>query len=278
MAQSHPIVAPSSGRQNVAVLSGLLLVAAAAWTVFFIQAGGGAMEMSSDAGTMPGMSMPMSGSDVGRSPPAPDLSMGGAALPFLGSWIAMMAAMMLPAAAPMILLYARTQRGHPARTALFTGSYLVLWGGLGLVAFVVAVGLERAIESGGFGANHWGRAVGLLLVAAGVYQASAWKEACLRQCRSPLAFIFTAWRDGASGALRMGFRHGLYCAGCCWLLFLVLVPIGVMHVPSMLLVAGAVFSEKVLPWPDHSRRLIAAALVAYGALVVVEPAMLPSVV
>jgi len=224
---------------------------------------------------MPGMAR-AAASDDAPATTVPDLSMGGEALPFLASWTAMMAAMMLPAAAPMVLLYARTQPGRPLNVGLFTGSYLALWVVFGVGAFAVAVTIEELVGDSSFVARHWGRAAGVLIVAAGAYQFSRLKELCLRACRSPLAFIFRSWRDGPSGAVRMGLRHGLYCAGCCWLIFVVLVPIGIMHVPAMLLVALAIFGEKVLPRPELWRRVTGAALAVYGVAVVVRPSLLPT--
>lgn len=98
---------------------------------------------------------------------------------------------------------------------------------------------------------NWGRAGGGLLVAAGAYQLTPVKDICLRHCRTPLAFVMTHWRDGRAGAIKMG----LYCMGCCWLLFLILIPLGVMNVAAMAAVALLVLVEKVLPWGRTGLRL-----------------------
>jgi predicted metal-binding membrane protein len=89
---------------------------------------------------------------------------------------------------------------------------------------------------------------GAVLVAAGLYQLSPLKDLCLSQCRTPVGFIMTSWRDGILGALRMGLRHGAYCLGCCWLLFAILFPLGMMNIAAMAAVTALVFAEKTLPW------------------------------
>ena len=112
---------------------------------------------------------------------------------------------------------------------------------------------------------------------AGVYQLSPLKDICLRHCRTPLAFVMTKWRDGRRGAVRMGLLHGVYCVGCCWLLFLILVPLGVMNVAAMLAVATVVFAEKVLPGGRGIGLVAAAAMFVGGVLVVAKPSLLPTV-
>ena len=268
MVDVAPNLAPARARSQLVVLSVLLMLAAAAWALFLSEAGNDVTSMGA-TGMEPGMAMESDEAAV-------DLSMGRSPLPFLASWVAMMAAMMLPAAAPMILLYARTQTGRPLNTALFAGSYLLLWAALGLVGFLVAVAIEEAVDSWSAARRHWGRTTGISIVAAGLYQLSPLKDVCLRQCRSPLSFLFMSWRGGPTGAVHMGLRHGLYCVGCCWALFLVLIPVGVMNVAAMVLVALVVFSEKVLPRPELTRHVVAVLLVAYGAAVVARPALLPS--
>jgi predicted metal-binding membrane protein len=124
---------------------------------------------------------------------------------------------------------------------------------------------------------HWGRAGGVLLVLAGVYQVTPLKDVCLRQCRTPMSFVMTRWRDGRGGAVRMGFLHGVYCMGCCWLLFVILVPLGVMNVAAMAAVAALVFAEKVLPVGKAVSYLAGVVLVVYGVAVMANPALLPTV-
>jgi predicted metal-binding membrane protein len=117
---------------------------------------------------------------------------------------------------------------------------------------------------------------GAVLVAAGAYQLTPLKDLCLSKCRTPLGFVMTSWRDGISGALRMGLLHGAWCLGCCWLLFAILFPLGLMNMAAMAAVTALVFAEKTLPWGRWATRATAAALIAYGALVVGMPRLLPT--
>jgi predicted metal-binding membrane protein len=115
----------------------------------------------------------------------------------------------------------------------------------------------------------------LLLAAAGLYQLTPLKRACLAQCRSPLAFVMTSWRDGAVGAVRMGLRHGLYCLGCCWFLFAILFPLGMMNIAVLAAITLLIFAEKSLPWGDRLTWVAAAVLAAYGVAVLIAPQILP---
>jgi predicted metal-binding membrane protein len=193
-------------------------------------------------------------------------------------WVAMMVAMMFPAAAPMIVMFGRMQRKHPARVSLFTASYIALWVAFGGLAFGLGRLVEDQARSSMWIANNWARAGGVLIVLSGIYQLTPLKEVCLRQCRTPLAFVMSHWREGAGGAVRMGLVHGMFCMGCCWLLFLILVPLGVMNIAVMVAVTLLVFAEKVLPWGRGAGRIAAIGLVAYGALVIARPALLPTMV
>ncbi|HLF99686.1 MAG TPA: DUF2182 domain-containing protein [Acidimicrobiia bacterium] len=207
----------------------------------------------------------------------PALTMGGSWPLFLAMWVAMMVAMMFPAAAPMVVMYGRMRQSDPLSVALFTGSYIVLWFVFGLVAYVVSAGVETAASRSEWVAMNWGRAGGGLLVMAGVYQLTPLKDICLRHCRTPLSFVMTRWSDGRVGALRMGLSHGVYCVGCCWLLFLILIPLGVMNVAAMVAVAALVFAEKVVPAGRVVGIVAAAAMVGFGLAVIVEPSLLPTV-
>ena len=247
---------PAPGRQRTVILGALLGLAAVGWAVFLSQAGD---RMAMEGGM------------------GPDLTMSGAWPLFLLTWVAMMVAMMFPAAAPMVVMYGRMRRGDTPSVALFTGSYIALWVVFGVGAYLLSATVEWGASRSEWVATHWGRAGGVVLVLAGLYQLTPLKDICLRHCRTPLSFVLTHWRDGRSGAVRMGFVHGLYCMGCCWLLFLVLIPLGVMNVAAMVAVATLVFAEKVLP---HGRSLgIAAAvvLVVVGLAVAVHPSLLPTV-
>jgi predicted metal-binding membrane protein len=226
------------------------------------------------------MSMSMGGHDeMGL-----DLTMGMAAPLFLAMWVAMMAAMMFPAAAPMIMLFDRVQRGRRdagrfyVPTTYFVGAYLAIWTAVGGLAFLLAHGVNRLAADTDFVMDEWARLGGVLLIAAGVYQLTPLKDLCLAKCRTPMAFLMTSWRDGTVGAIRMGLLHGAYCVGCCWLLFAILVPLGVMNVGAMVVIALLVFGEKCLPAGHQLARVAALVLVVYGVVVTAVPSALPTTV
>lgn len=249
-------------RETSAILAALLALAAAGWAAM-------AWQSSVDEG------MPDGGM-------GPDLTMGMTAPLFLAMWVAMMVAMMFPAAAPMILMFARSQahrraNGRPyVPTTLFAGAYLALWSAFGAVAYGVAVGVNELAARSELVMDHWARGAGVLLVAAGAYQLTPLKDVCLSRCRTPLSFVLEHWRDGRRGALVMGIKHGGYCLGCCWLLFVILVPLGVMNLVAMVAVTALVFVEKVAPPGAGLGRLAGVVLVAYGAAVLVSPGLLPT--
>jgi predicted metal-binding membrane protein len=192
---------------------------------------------------------------------------------FLAVWSAMMAAMMLPAAAPMIVVFASAQARRERPTAvptwIFVSGYLLVWVATGAAVYVlVQVGSETAtLLSSADRASLAPLALGVTLVAAGLYQFTPIKRVCLTHCRSPFAFVAQYWRDGWLGALQMGIRHGTYCLGCCWALFAVLVAAGVMSLAWMLLLTLAVFVEKVLPQGQRISTSIGVAFFALGLAV-----------
>lgn len=243
-------------KQRTGILVSLAVLTLLAWALLIVEARG-------MAGMAPGLTM---GMDAGL---------------FLAVWVVMMAAMMFPAAAPMILTFAQVQVGRQRQGLqtvspwLFTGAYLAVWAVVGVLAYVAAVGAQDLGRSVSWIGENGPRLGGVLLVAAGIYQLTPLKRACLKQCRSPLAFILTSWRDGVVGAARMGVSHGLYCLGCCWLLFVVLFPLGMMNIALLALVALLIFAEKVLPLGDRLSWGIAAVLIAYGVAVLISPDILP---
>jgi predicted metal-binding membrane protein len=160
---------------------------------------------------------------------------------FVGVWVAMMAAMMFPSVAPTVALYSRmTKSRSPLAPFLFTSGYLIAWTSLGVLAFALATAGGRI--SGDLLA--WDRAgrwvAGTTLVAAAAYELTPLKDVCLGKCRSPLGFLLGSWRDGRSGALRMGARHGAWCIGCCWALMASLFALGVMSIVWMAVIAGLI--------------------------------------
>lgn len=158
---------------------------------------------------------------------------------------------------------------------VFAAGYLAVWSGFGLVAY----GLYRLLARADLAFLRWdegGRwAAGAAVVAAGVYQLTPLKRICLSHCRSPLHFLLHGWHDGTAGAVRMGAVHGLFCAGCCWGLMLVLFVVGVMSIPWMIVVALVIFVEKVLPYGDRAAAPLAVTLIALGLWIAIDPGSVP---
>lgn len=175
-------------------------------------------------------------------------------------WIVMMAGMMLPSAAPLLLLYAR---GGFHVYAMAAG-YLLVW-----IAFsVFATALQRALStllllSPMMEATR-PQVSGGLLILAGLYQLTPLKRACLGSCASPQTFLMLHWRDGRSGGFRMGVAHGLFCAGCCWALMLLLFAGGVMNLTVIGAITALVLVEKLLPFGQRSLPVTGAILIAGG--------------
>ena len=248
--------APLARERNI-IVAALAVLSTAAWAVLVWQAE--TMAMTSMGPTM-GMT---------------------AAL-FLALWVVMMVAMMFPTAAPMIVLFGRVQAQRRSRreayvaTSMFVGAYLFVWAASGVAAFLAAVAAERLAAALGIPAETAARIGGALLVIAGLYQLTPLKRACLTHCRSPLSFVMTAWRPGPAGALRIGLAHGIYCLGCCWLLFVILFPLGMMNVAAMAMITLFIFAEKTFPVGRRVMQAGAAILILYGLAVLVEPALLPT--
>jgi predicted metal-binding membrane protein len=195
---------------------------------------------------------------------------------FLGVWVVMMAAMMLPSASPTVALYSQLTRSRaPLGPLLFTTGYLLVWGATGLLAYGIFAAADALLgrEVSWDGAGRWVAAG--ILVAAALYQLTPLKDACLGTCRSPLGFLVGSWRDGLSGAVRMGARHGAWCTGCCWALMAALFALGVMSIAWMAVVAALIAAEKMLPWGRAATWGTAALLVALGVLLVAAPAAIP---
>ena len=198
-------------------------------------------------------------------------------------WVVMMAAMMFPSVAPTVLMYDRLREGHRARgkgaaadaTALFVAGYLCVWTAAGLAAYGL-IELVRAIDPAFLAWEEAGRYVtGGVIVAAAVYQLTPFKEACLVKCRSPMMFLAERWRDGRTGALSLGLRHGAWCLGCCWALMAALFAVGLMSLGWMALIAAFIAAEKLLPWPAMARRTVAVLLLALGLGVAIAPGDVP---
>ncbi|RQR65906.1 DUF2182 domain-containing protein [Burkholderia sp. Bp9126] len=187
-------------------------------------------------------------------------------------WWTMMIAMMTPGAAPLILLYQRVLRHHGAAghvsavpsLALLAG-YLAAW----LAFSIGAAWLQKALQPTGLVSSMmlWSKSAllsAIVLAAAGIYQLSPLKHACLRQCRSPVTFLTAHWRPGVAGSFLLGARHGLYCVGCCWLLMALLFVGGIMNLVWIAALSLVVFVEKILPNGERIGRALGVVLIAWA--------------
>jgi predicted metal-binding membrane protein len=257
-------------RDRFVVVAGLVAVIVVAWIWIVLGAGTGmsAVAMTQMAG-MPDMDMMME-----RAVWTP----GYAALIFAMWWV-MMVAMMLPSAAPMLLLFARVNRAQKARdrpyvaTGIFAAGYLAAWGGFS----ALAAGLQWGLEESGLlspmmtTTSYW--LGGAILLAAGGWQLTPIKGVCLRHCRSPLSFIAQQWRPGRLGAFRMGIEHGAFCLGCCWFLMGLLFFGGIMNLFWIAGLAGFVLLEKTIPMGHWIGRIAGIGVAAWGLLLLTSAAI-----
>ena len=274
-------------RDRLPAFAGLIGVTVLAWLyLIWLARGMGEMAGAGDMGGMSGGSMSdMSGGGMSGGMSAGDMA--GMAMPALHAWTAgyavlmflmwtiMMVGMMLPAAAPMILLYDRVRERQEAKgaslagTGVFALGYLAAWALFSLGAIAAQWGLERAalLSPMMVSASPW--LGGGLLILAGLYQWTPLKNACLVHCRSPITFLAHHWRPGRVGAFRMGLHHGLYCVGCCWVLMALLFVFGVMNLLWIAALAIFVLLEKVLPRGDLVGRASGGLMIAAGLLLIV---------
>ena len=249
-------------RDRLILLIGLAIVVMMAWGWLLVGSGMGssAIEMTAMAG-MDGWLM------------KPAIWTPGYAILIFFMWWVMMVAMMLPNATPALLLFDRVSRSDKsdprpaARTALFGMGYLLAWGVFSAVATAIQWGLESArlltpmLET----PHRWLGAA--ILAAAGLWQLTPIKAACLRQCRSPLSFLTGHWRNGGIGALQMGVLHGAFCLGCCWFLMLLLFFGGIMNLYWIVGLAVFVLLEKTTRNGHLLTRTTGIALLVGSALV-----------
>jgi predicted metal-binding membrane protein len=202
---------------------------------------------------------------------------------YLLTWVVMMAAMMFPSIAPMVLTYARIQRTKHERglpvaigaTPLFVVGYLVSWAAAGLAFYAVVVA-ARAVDRGVITWASTGRYIaGGVIVAAGLYQLTSLKQTCLIKCRNPFQFLLTSWKNGRTGAFRMGIEHGFWCVGCCWALMAALFALGIMSIGWMAFIAALIAIEKLVPWRRVANRGIAIVLLVLGISVALAPEHVP---
>ena len=191
-------------------------------------------------------------------------------------WAAMTLGMMLPSASPMILMFANINRKRRLEgetfvpTGVFVAGYLAVWLAFGLMATL----LQWRLQTIGLVSPMMGKAHialgGSVLIAAGIYQWTPLKDACLRLCQTPLGFLMTRWRDGPAGAFYMGVSHGVYCVGCCWVLMLLMFVGGVMNLLWMALLAVLMLAEKLVPPGHWLPRAAGVALTVWGIFILVS--------
>jgi predicted metal-binding membrane protein len=196
---------------------------------------------------------------------------------FLAMWATMIVAMMFPTVAPIVLLHRlvmhRSGRG-PGLTAAFSAGYLLVWTAAGVLPLLVLVAFRDATNQ----APWVQRAGGMVLLVAGAYQFTGWKETCLRACRQPLTFLLTHhFGQGVPGALRTGASHGMYCLGCCWALMAVLFIVGLMNLVWMAVIAVVFVAEKHSSRSVALTRAVGTVVLLLGVAVVIEPGLLTSI-
>jgi predicted metal-binding membrane protein len=250
-------------RDRLAVVAALVVVIALSWIWILLGAGTGmsAVDMLFGSGpdNMAGMMAPAT------------WTLGYAGIMFAMWWV-MMAAMMLPSAAPILLLFARINRKEKLAgrsfipTGIFAAGYLVAWGAFS----ALATGLQWALERLGLlspmmvTTSYWlGSAI---LIAAGLWQLTPIKGMCLRHCRSPIGFLVQSWRPGGRGAFRMGLQHGSFCLGCCWFLMGLLFFGGIMNLFWIIGLAVFVLVEKTVPMGSWIGRIVGVGVAAWGVL------------
>ena len=247
-------------RDRLVVLAGLVVAAALAWLYL--------IDMALDRGGEP---MGASGTMTGLQ--AWSVTEG---LLMFAMWAVMMVAMMVPSAAPMVLVFARMERskgtGRPYGTStLFALGYVLVWAAFSMAATAMQWGLQNAALLSPMMVATSTILGGALFLAAGVYQWTPLKYACLKHCRSPMAFIMGHWRPGRVGAFRMGLGHGAFCLGCCGFVMGLLFVGGVMNLAWVAAITVFVVAEKLLPKGEWVARAGGAAMVAAGIYLLAAP-------
>ena len=207
---------------------------------------------------------------------------------YTGLWVLMMAAMMFPSIAPVVITYDRLRTGRRRKgarspglegSALFVTGYLVTWTAAGLGAYGLLESGPALVDGGLLAWDRAGReVVAAVLLASAGYQLTPLKDRCLAHCRGPLMFLLEHWKEGRVGAARMGVAHGAYCVGCCWMLMATLFALGLMSLGWMAFVAGLIAGEKLLPASWNAPRAVAILLLALGVAVLLAPGLVPGLV
>lgn len=193
---------------------------------------------------------------------------------FLAMWVTMMVAMMFPTIAPIVLMHRMVMQRHGggiSLTVAFVAGYLLVWTAAGLVPLAVLIGSGHVTMN-----PAWvTRLAGVLLIVAGVYQFTSWKQTCLRACRTPLTFLSTHdFGLGLVGTIRTGFSHGAYCLGCCWALMVVLFTVGLMNLTWMALISIVFLAEKNWKHGVLLTKFAGTAILIFGLVVLAHPASL----
>ena len=267
-------------RDRLVVVIALVAVIVLSWAYVLAGAGMGmsAFEMTrmtqpvgvidSTQPSVQGMSM--GGTAVGGTMVTGAWTVGYAVVIFFMWWV-MMFGMMLPSAAPLLLLFARMMRkekdkGAPyVPTGVFALGYVIMWAAFSAIATGAQWGLEASGLLSGIMVGTSAVLGAGLLIAAGVWQLTPWKNACLRHCRSPIGFLSAHWRPGRTGAFKMGLVHGAFCLGCCWFLMALLFYGGVMNLYWIIGLALYILIEKLLPAGARIGQLTGVILIAWGA-------------
>ncbi len=245
-------------RDRLIVLAGLIGVAMIAWGYMIHEAH--AMSLT---GVCQCAGMKMSGPDTQEWPAA-------TILPLFLMWGEMMVAMMIPTVAPMVLTFAlvnrrrREQERPYVPTVIFLLGYLAVWAGFSAVVAVAQWYLHKAALLSPMMVSSSSALGGGVLIAAGLFQWTPVKHACLKHCRSPLDFISTEWREGAGGAFVMGLRHGAFCTVCCWFLMCLLFVTGVMNILWIALLTAFTLVERLVPRGLWLERGVGIVLVLWG--------------
>jgi predicted metal-binding membrane protein len=245
-----------AGSRDIWAQVGLLILAGLGWWWSAVT-----------AGDMAGDGMPMEGMPMDGMEPRPAMSL----VAFLVAWVAMMAAMMFPAVLPVVRIYVRAAaNGQAAPVAVFVGGYIVLWGLVGIPAYLAWSRLNEPLMAGSMWA---GRVAGAVALAAGLYQLTPLKSVCLRHCRSPLSFFMRHGKhlDRPTGAFVAGVRHAVFCIGCCWMLMALLIAFGAMQLVWMLVFAVLILLEKTAPFGEQLARVTGVVLVVVGVALLVRP-------
>ena len=263
-------------RDRLVVVIALVAVIVLSWAYILAGAGMGmsAFEMTQSVGvsdsTQPSMQEMSTGGTAADSLMATGTWTVGYAVVIFLMWWVMMLGMMLPSAAPLLLLFARMMRkekGAPyVSTGVFALGYVVMWAAFSAIATGAQWGLEASGLLSGIMVGTSAVLAAALLIAAGVWQLTPLKNACLRHCRSPIGFLSAHWRPGRTGAFRMGLVHGAFCLGCCWFLMALLFYGGVMNLYWIIGLALYILIEKLLPAGVRIGQLTGVALIAWGAV------------